>query len=102
MFLTSAVASTVADLHRVPVWAACRRRNVTPVECLCEGFEACHARPCSWAMTGARSAATRLARSTRALSALLGARWPKWRPGDMAAVCLWAVNSLETAAGSLI
>jgi hypothetical protein len=33
-----------------------------------------------------------LARSTRALSAVLGARWPKWRPDDIAVVWQQAIN----------
>jgi hypothetical protein len=47
----------------------------------------------SSAITGARSAATRLARAMRALSAMLGARWPKWRPVGVAPVYQSSVNS---------
>jgi hypothetical protein len=50
----------------------------------------------SSAITGARSAAARLARAVRALSALLGARWPVWRPVGIAAVCHCSINGSET------
>jgi hypothetical protein len=53
----------------------------------------------SSAITGARSAATRLARAMRALSAMLGARWPKWRPVGIAPVCQSSVNSSPISRG---
>jgi hypothetical protein len=49
----------------------------------------------SSAMTGDRSAAVRLARAMRALLAMLGARWPKWRPVGVAPVCQSYVNSSQ-------
>jgi hypothetical protein len=54
----------------------------------------------SSAMIGARSAAVRLARADRATSAVFGARWPKWRPVDIAAVCQSHINGSETLAAS--
>jgi hypothetical protein len=56
---------------------------------------ACHAVHSS-AMTGARLAALAAASATRALSALLGARWPKWRPGGIGTIFHCPVNSSET------
>jgi hypothetical protein len=50
----------------------------------------------SSAMIGARSAALATARAVRALSAMLGARWPKWRPVGIPAVCQLLVNSSAT------
>jgi hypothetical protein len=55
---------------------------------------------CSSAMMGARSAAFAMA---CAVSALFGARWPKWRPVGMAAVCPSYVNGWQTpAAGEAV
>jgi hypothetical protein len=51
---------------------------------------------CSSAMTGARSAAVRLARADRAMSAVFGGRWPKWRPVGIAPVCQSSVNGSQT------
>src|ERR1700722_3102457 len=51
---------------------------------------------CNSAMTGARSAAIRLARADRAMSAAFGARWPMWRPVGIGAVCHRRVNSSAT------
>jgi hypothetical protein len=50
----------------------------------------------SSAMTGARSAVVRFARAMRALSAMLGARWPVWRPVGMAPVCQGYINASKT------
>jgi hypothetical protein len=54
----------------------------------------------SSATIGARSAAVRLARADRAMSAVFGARWPKWRPVDIAAVCQSHINGSEALAAS--
>jgi hypothetical protein len=54
----------------------------------------------SSATIGARSAAVRLARADRAMSAVFGARWPKWRPVGMALVCQGYLNGPQTPASS--
>jgi hypothetical protein len=83
------------DLRRVPMRAARWRRNAALVECVVP-LRLVMPAACNSFRMGARSAALALARAVRALSALLGARWPKWRPVGIGKVCHRRVNSSAT------
>jgi hypothetical protein len=84
------------DLRRVPMTTSPRRRDEPRFKRCSDAVEARYTGRTQLGDDWRQFVRDWLARADRALSAMLGARWPVWRPVGMTGVCHRAVKSLET------